>query len=200
MHALWERVLSGEVITIPDNPNDCVPGRMYYPSQTVATEIRKALMSLTAFWENCKPEVVVKECLLYSLKKHEGKYCFPYAGRVDLVAWVNGELYILDIKTSRVVKESLSYNLQLTMYMQLWNDMHPEMPATKIGAIHAKKDWMKAPPKSVLEPIEYRYEPDLVTAAYKIFQRCYDGFDFDGGLKIFRSLPKTFSLSEAEVG
>jgi len=64
----------------------------------------------------------------------------------------------------------------------------------RMGIIWAKKDWKgDTPPKSVLEPIEYEFDANLVRDIYAIFKRTYDGFEL-GKPKVRKPLPKTFSL------
>jgi len=65
-----------------------------------------------------------------------------------------------------------------------------------MGIIWAKKDWKgDTPPKSVLEPIEYEFDANLVRDIYAIFKRTYDGFEL-GKPKVRKPLPKTFSLAD----
>jgi len=194
VHAAWERIQEGEEVVIPDNPLEVVPGRNYYPSSQVTLEIRKALLSLMSFWEKQSPKVIDKEMLLYSLKMKANEFLYPFMGRCDLVCKIGEDLWMLDIKTSKNVKGVLKNQAQLTMYSMLWNDMHPDNPVDRMGIIWAKKDWKgDTPPKSVLEPIEYEFDANLVRDIYAIFKRTYDGFEL-GKPKVRKPLPKTFSL------
>ena len=107
---------------------------------------------------------------------------------------INGERWLLDTKTSKVVKDVLNYGIQLTMYRMLWDAMHPDQPIDRMGVIWAKKDFVAAtPPRSVLEPIEYQYRPDLIKPVYTIFQEVYDGFEL-GKPKVKEPIPRVFSL------
>mgnify|MGYP003132037561 FL=1 len=193
VHDAWERVLEGEEITISNNPLDIVPGRGYYPTSDIPKQACKALLSLSDFWAKQSPKVIDKEMLLYSLKTKANEFMYPFMGRCDLVCKIGKDTWLLDIKTSKVVKDVLSYQAQLTMYAMLWNDMNPDEPVERMGVIHAKKDWGAKPPKSVLDPIEYEFDANLVRDIYAIFKRTYKGFDL-GKPKVKEPLPKTFSL------
>ena len=47
-----------------------------------------------------------------------------------------------------------------------------------IGVIWAKKDFLNAtPPKSVLDIHKYKIDEELVWDTYKMFNRCYDGYN-----------------------
>jgi hypothetical protein len=114
-----------------------------------------------------------------------------------MVASINGKRYLLDVKTSKNVKNVLNYQIQLSMYRMLWDSMHPDRPIDKMGIIWAKKDFMAStPPRSVSEVIEYDYRPELVKPIYTIFQEVYDGFEL-GKPKLKKPAPRIFSLDEA---
>ena len=196
IHKLIERIISGEQIEISDNPLEHVRGRGYYPTYNTSLAIRKGLQSFMAFWGNNKPEVEDIEVLLYSTNQYEGQYMFPFCGRCDLIAKLNGTRWLLDFKTSKQVKDVLNYKLQLTMYTMLWNELHPDSPIEKMGIVWCKKDFRAgSPPKSVLDPIEYKYDPKLVHNVYNIFQETYDGFDL-ARPRPKKEVPRIFSLAE----
>jgi hypothetical protein len=57
---------------------------------------------------------------------------YRYGGTPDAIAWVNGELALVDWKTSNsIYPEMLA---QLAAYKQLWEENHPDMPLT--GGFH----------------------------------------------------------------
>ena len=188
-----ERILDGEEICVSDNPLEVVPGRNYYPTSQVSLQVRKALLSLMEFWAKNSPKVIDKEMLLFSLETKANEFMYPFMGRCDLICKIGKDVWLLDIKTSKVVKDVLSYQAQLTMYAMLWNNMNPKNPVERIGIAHAKKDWGAKPPKSVLEPIEYEFDANLVRDIYAIFKRVYKGFEL-GKPKVKDPIPKTFSL------
>ncbi len=196
IHSLIERILNGEEIEISDDPLDFVKGRGYYPTYNTTLAIRKGLMSFLAFWKHKNPTVEEIEVLLFSTDQYEDQYMFPFCGRCDLIAQIDGERWLLDFKTSKKVKDVLNYKLQLTMYTMLWNSMYPDKPIDRMGVIWCKKDFQAAaPPKSVLEPFEYTYDPRLVQSVYNVFEACYDGFKL-GKPRPRKIVPRVFSLAE----
>tara|TARA_R110002051_G_scaffold323084_1_gene415598 strand:- start:999 stop:1796 length:798 start_codon:yes stop_codon:yes gene_type:complete len=194
VHLLAERVLAGEIVEISDNPLDYVSGKGYYPTNSTLVQIRKGLQSFMAFWNNNKPEIESVEQMMYNTDQYEGSYMYPFAGRCDLVCTIKGERWLIDIKTSKVVKDVLNYQIQLSMYTAIHNQNNPKKQIDKMGILWAKKDFRGVnPPKSVLTPIEYQYRPDLIKPVYTIFQEVYDGFEL-GKPKVKEPVPKVFSL------
>jgi hypothetical protein len=193
VHNLIERLVLGEEITISDDPLEYVSGKNYYPTFTTTLAIRKGLQSFMAFWEAQSPKVESLEQLLYCTDMHDDEYLYPFCGRTDMIAHINGEKWLLDVKTSKVASKVLNYGIQLTMYKMLYDATHDE-PIDRIGVIWAKKDFVAAtPPRSVLAPIEYEFQPEMVHHAHAIFSRCYDGFQL-GKPRIKDKAPRVFSL------
>ena len=195
VHNLIEEIVSGAEVHISDNPLDYVSGKGYYPTYNTTIAIRKGLQSFMAFWKAQQPEVIEVETLLYcDAFDDEHGFLYPFAGRCDMIANIKGEKWLLDVKTSKVVKDVLNYGIQLTMYKMLYDASNPESPIDRMGIIWAKKDFINpTPPKSVLAPIEYAYQPEMVHHAYAIFSQCYDGFSL-GKPKIRDKAPRIFSL------
>ena len=195
VHSLIERLLAGEEITITDNPKDFVPGKGYYPTYETTTAIRKGLQSFLAFWDHCNPKIESTEQLLFSIEKDKDEYLYPFCGRCDIVAVINGERWMLDVKTSKYAKGVFNYKCQLSMYRLLHDAMFPDKPIDRMGVIWCKKDFLNAnPPKSVLEPIEYEYKPELIHHLYTIFREVYDGYALGYKPKTRAKAPKVFSL------
>ena len=194
VHESIEGILAGEIIEITDDPMQYVKGRGYYPTYKTSMQIRKGLQSFMAFWNHNKPEVVEVETLLSCSDTQDGDLILPFAGRCDMIAMIDGEKWLLDVKTSKVVKYVMNYGIQLTMYKLLYDRANPDSPIDRIGIIWAKKDFAGAlPPKSVLKPIEYKFGPDMVHHVYAIFSQCYDGFTL-GKPRLRDKAPRVFSL------
>tara|TARA_B100000315_G_C14570757_1_gene585348 strand:+ start:1387 stop:2217 length:831 start_codon:yes stop_codon:yes gene_type:complete len=198
VHKLAERYLNGEVIELPDNidMSTLVPGRGYFPTYQTLEQIRKGFLSFIRFWEHNKPKLLFQEALVWDMSKDaEGAYISPYCGRLDTVAEIDGETWLLDLKTSKTVKDKIDYGVQLSMYKQL-AEVRMNIKIDKLGIIHCNKMFKRAePPKSVLEPIVYEYRPDLVHAAYTIFAAKFKGYEGIGNTpKIRPKTPTVFSL------
>ena len=198
VHKLAERYLAGEVIELPDDIDmkTLVPGRGYIPNYQTLQYIRKGFQSFCAFWSNNTPELLHQEVLVWNLKKDEnGLYINPYCGKLDMIAKIGPDTWLLDLKTSKIVKDKTDYKVQLGMYKQL-AEARFDIEIDRIGIIHCNKQFLRAePPKGVLEPIEYEFRPDLVHAAYVMFADKYRGFEGIGGSPKLRPRPpKVFSL------
>ena len=156
---------------------------------------QRAVLSFLEFWKRYKPEVIAKEHLLYTTEKDKsGEYILPVCGRCDLVARIDGDIWMLDYKTSKS-KVNPQYGVQLTLYAWLWNLTHDkDNQIDKLGVVHLKKDWKRLPTKPIQK---YEYNQDLARSAYKIFTSFYESYERDGMTpKTREPLPKTFNLKE----
>ena len=97
VHEAAEKLVLGEEISWMDDY-----GRAKY-SQIVWEMILK----FADFWRTNKPELISSEDFVWS-DEHK------YAGTADLVVKMNGEVWLLDIKTSNSIHKS--YDLQLASY------------------------------------------------------------------------------------
>ena len=199
IHDLCERIMLGEEIEISDNPLNHVPGRNYYPTFQTTLAIRKGLQSFLSWYEENQPNIVSLEQLLFSTQKDkDGNYLYPFCGRCDIIAVVDGEKWLLDIKSSKYVKNVTSYQIQLSMYKMLYDAMNPETPIDRIGVVWAKKDWASKVPKSVFNTFEYKYDPTLVKHICAIFNKYYDGFKLGHQPRLKNKVKKVFSLADTE--
>jgi len=122
VHTAVERLLNGDQIDWID-----MTGDVTYP-----LDVWKMVLKFADFWNTHKPEIVAAEYHLFS-DEHE------YAGTADIICKMNGELWLLDIKTSNSLHTS--YDLQLAAYAKAWNETHSE-PITRTGIV-----WLKAATK-----------------------------------------------------
>jgi len=63
---------------------------------------------------------------------------WQFGGCIDWVARLNGEVTLLDLKTSKGIYPE--YRIQLAAYKYMWNEHHPDMPIEKIVVIHLDKE------------------------------------------------------------
>ena len=193
VHDACEQLMNGETVEIGDDPYEYVTGRGYYPTYRTTGNIKRAIQSFVMWYNENKPKPIANEVMLYSTDNIDGNYKFPFAGRCDLVAALDGELWMLDLKTSKKVDGILSMQAQLSMYKMLW-DANNERKIDRIGIIWTKKDYKSStPPRSVLKTYEYKYDEELVRDTYKMFMRFYDGFQL-GKPKTRKPLPNKFKL------
>jgi ATP-dependent exoDNAse (exonuclease V) beta subunit len=119
VHETIERYLKGEKISWIDEN-----GRTNY-----SMEVWKMILKFADFWEKHKPTLIESEIHLFSDE-------LKIAGTCDLVVEMNGEMWILDIKTSNSLHTS--YDLQLAAYTACWNETFQEK-VTRNGII-----WLKS--------------------------------------------------------
>ena len=80
-------------------------------------DVWKMILKFHDFWTTCKPKLIESEIHLFSDK-------YMYAGTCDLILDINGETWLIDIKTSNSLHTS--QELQLAAYTQAWNENFEE--------------------------------------------------------------------------
>lgn len=63
-------------------------------------------------------------------------------GTLDIVCKINGERWLIDVKTSNYVHKT--HELQLAAYKKMWDALNPEMPIDRVGIL-----WLKAQTRGV---------------------------------------------------
>jgi hypothetical protein len=119
VHDAIEKYLQGEKISFLNED-----GYSKY-----SLDVWKMILKFQDFWETYKPTLVESEIHLFSDK-------YMFAGTCDLVLEINGEKWLLDIKTSNSLH--VSQDLQLSAYAQAWNELYEEK-IDRIGIL-----WMKS--------------------------------------------------------
>jgi hypothetical protein len=119
VHNAIERYLQGEKIHFLNEE-----GYSKY-----SLDVWKMILKFHEFWTNFKPTLIESEIHLYS-------NIYTFAGTCDLVLEINGEKWLLDIKTSNSLH--VSQDLQLSAYAQAWNELFEEK-IDRIGII-----WLKS--------------------------------------------------------
>lgn len=124
VHDAIEKYLQGEKISFLNED-----GYSKY-----SLDVWKMILKFQDFWETYKPTLVESEIHLFSDK-------YMFAGTCDLVLEINGEKWLLDIKTSNSLH--VSQDLQLAAYAQAWNELYEEK-IDRIGIL-----WMKSSKRGV---------------------------------------------------
>lgn len=88
-------------------------GNAHGEPEELALEEYEAILSFQAWFEATKPEIIATETVAYS-EAHR------YAGTIDFVCRIDGELWIVDFKTSKSVWTE--YELQLSAYKHADHD------------------------------------------------------------------------------
>ena len=152
VHSHIDRIQGGETIVVENDP-----------------EVQKSLISFMCFMKAYNPNVIAKEQLLASTETRGDDLRFPFAGTVDLVAEIDGELWLLDYKTSQQLDTEMG--LQLTAYKMLWDSTH-DRKIERLGVVWCKKNFKgEYPTKSTKYLHEFEYSPKDWFCAYKLFKR-----------------------------
>jgi hypothetical protein len=88
------------------------------------------ILKFVEFYETYKPEVIAVEVEMVSDDLKLG-------GTIDLVCKINGQVWLIDNKTSNAIHTS--HELQLSAYAKMWNDTHPEATIDRVGIM-----WLKS--------------------------------------------------------
>lgn len=119
VHQAIENYLNGETITWIDD----------YGNAKYSLLVWRMILKFHDFWTTMKPTLLESEIHLVSDK-------YQIAGTCDLVLEIDGETWLLDIKTSNSVHTS--YDLQVSAYVKCWNENY-DTKVDKAGIL-----WLKS--------------------------------------------------------
>lgn len=136
----------------------------------------KMILKFVDFWETYQPELVESEVHLFSDE-------LKVAGTADLIVRINGELWLLDIKTSNSLHDT--YDLQLACYAQSWNECFAE-PIQRMGII-----WLKAMTRG-----ESRKDGKMQGKGWEVREA---SGTLEDNKKIFKNLYEIFKLKHPEL-
>ena len=158
------------------------------------SEVQKALTCFCAWYKQYKPNVIATEEILFSSAINKGRMVYPYAGRCDLVAEIDGEVWMIDFKTAKQINDP-AFDIQLSMYKNLWDINNPGKMIDKLGVVHCKKNFMGIEPsKSTKLFKEVKYSPKAVDSAVYLFNMYNDSVDRAGYPKTRPTLKTSFKL------
>ena len=132
------------------------------PSGTLETSLEQATQAFNSYlkWEKMtKLEIVEQEMSLVSEE-------YQFGGTPDAIGMVDGELCLVDWKTSNGVYPD--YLLQLAAYKQLWEENHPDRPIT--GGFHL----CRFSKENADFAHHYFGELDEAWEQFKLFRQAYD--------------------------
>ena len=118
VHNLAERYLLGEQINLLKD------GSPMYD-----LKVWKMFLKFVDFWETSGAELIETEVFLYSNKLN-------IAGTCDLVCRINGEIWVIDLKTSNNLQTT--YDVQSAIYAQCFEECY-EAKVDRIGIL-----WLKS--------------------------------------------------------
>jgi hypothetical protein len=178
VHQAIETLLEGEELDWMDD----------YGNAKYNEKVWQMINKFVDFWKTYEPELISTEEFVYS-DEHK------YAGTADVVCKLDGEVWLIDFKTSNSLHKS--YDLQLASYAKalkecrgieiertgiLWLKSQKRGPSKKKGCIQGAGWELK-----VVDKIEENFE------LFKLIQRLYDLENPDTE-PIYRKYPTVLKL------
>ena len=172
-------------------------GDKYYDLVLDNEPLQKALTCFMGFYIKHKPKFLEVETPLF----HKD---IPYAGRIDAVAEIDGEVWLLDYKTSRSVDKDIKMQMQLSAYAELYEKIGKHK-IDRIGVVHLKKTFVPGkdgfPSNRNKYLYEYKRDDSLMKKALATFNLFYDQLDKSGNPKIKPQLISDFgNFFDALIG
>jgi hypothetical protein len=184
LHEAVERLLRGEQIEWMDDF-----GKAKY-SQTVWEMILKFI----EFWNLAKPKLIESEKFVYS-------DVYKYAGTTDLIVELDGEIWLIDIKTSNTYHRS--FELQVAAYARAYTEITGVeiqrtgvlwMKSTKRGPSKKKNEYQgKGWELKAVDEVDKNHE--LFMLIYKLYELEHEEVE-----PVFRSYPTVVSLTTIHEG
>ena len=164
VHNLAESYLKGEKIELMDEDQN--------PKYDI--KIWKMFLRFVDFWETSGAELIETEVFLYS-------DALNIAGTCDLVCKINGEVCVIDIKTSNHLQ--VTYELQSAIYARCFEECY-DQKVNKVGIL-----WLKSPKRSYKEGL-------LQGKGWEVFE---SPRSMDENLEIFNHVRALFDLENPSL-
>lgn len=180
VHEAAEDLVLGKEVTWMDD----------YGNAKYSLKVWKMILKFSEFWNTVKPKLIGAEDFVYS-DTHE------YAGTADLLVEIDGEVWLLDIKTSNALHKT--YDLQLASYAKaieetkgikvdrtgiIWLKANTRGPSKKKGIMQGKGWQVK-----VVDEIDKNFE--LFKLIYKLYK-----IDNKDQKPVYNSFPTTIKLEK----
>ena len=158
VHEAAEKLVKGEEVSWMDD----------YGNARYSQIVWEMILKFAEFWNTYKPELISTEDFVWSDK-------YKYAGTADLVVKMDGQVWLLDLKTSNSIHKS--YDLQLASYAKaleeckgikiertgiIWLKAHTRSASKKKG-VYQGKGWQV----KVIDKIDENFE--LFNLIYKLY-------------------------------
>lgn len=110
--------------------------------------------------EEAKPDVVFQEKMLMNER---------YAGTLDMLCYISGNLILIDLKTSKVI--SMDYFLQLGGYLNLLHDCYPDLYKKIKGCEIISCNEVKGLQIKAKSIENMKYFQDAFECAYELYKK-----------------------------
>lgn len=165
VHEAAEALVKGEEVSWVDN----------YGKAKYSQLVWEMILKFYDFWTTYKPKLISTEEFVWS-DEHK------YAGTGDLVVEMDGETWLLDIKTSNSLHRS--YDLQLASYAKAFKECR-DIDIQRTGII-----WLKAQTRSTSKK-----KGEYQGKGWKIVK----SDDIDKNFELFKSIYQLFKLDNPKV-
>ena len=178
VHEAAEKLVLGEEISWMDD----------YGNAKYSQVVWEMILKFADFWRTHKPELISSEQFIWS-DEHK------YAGTADIVCKMDGEIWLLDIKTSNALHRA--YDLQLAAYAKGMEEVRNQK-IDRTGII-----WLKASSrgsskqKGVYQGKGWKIKViDEIEKNFDLFQTIYKLYKLDNPTTepIYQSYPTTIKI------
>ena len=178
VHEAAEALVKGEEVSWMDD----------YGNARYSQIVWEMILKFYDFWTTYKPELISAEDFVWS-DEHK------YAGTADLVCKMNGETWLLDLKTSNSIHKS--YDLQLASYAKALEESKG-IKIERTGII-----WLKAhsrgpsKQKNVIQGKGWKVlQVDDIDKNFELFKMIYELYKLENPVTepIYNSYPTTLKL------
>jgi len=178
VHEAAEALVKGEEVSWMDD----------YGNAKYSQIVWEMILKFYDFWTTHKPELISTEDFVWS-DEHK------YAGTADLVVKMNGEIWLLDLKTSNSIHKS--YDLQLASYAKALEECK-DIKIERTGII-----WLKAQsrgPSKMKGKIQGKgwkvIQVDDIDKNFELFKMIYELYKLENPVTepIYNSYPTTLKL------
>lgn len=161
-----------------------------YGKANYSLQVWRMILKFVEFWKAAKPKVIHCEQFVYS-DKHK------YAGTADLIVEIDGEVWLLDVKTSNSLHKV--HELQLAAYVVAYEELTGKK-IDRTGIIWLKSSKRKASPKEgVLQGNGWELKPiDKIEENFDIFKTIYKLYALEHPVTkpTFNKYPVSISLED----
>ena len=180
VHDAAEALLKGEEVCWIDDD-----GNAKY-----SLEVWSMILRFQEFWTTYKPELIACEEFVWS---DEGQY----AGTMDIICKLDGEIWIIDIKTSNSLHKT--YDLQLAAYTKAVEE-RTDIKVERTGILWLKAATRKpSPKKGVYQGKKWQLKHvDDIDTNYQLFKNIKSLFDLENPVlePEYVSYPTKISLKD----
>lgn len=149
VHQMITDLLNGRTVKMDDRYKDPDTGQ----ESDIELDEYEALLSFSEWFKETKPEVITNEVIVINQE-------IGYAGTVDFICKIDGELWIIDFKTSQYIWPS--YEIQVAAYAHTDGvDAPHKLAILQLGYKRNKRRYK-------FTPIEDKY--DLFLSAHQIWK------------------------------